>query len=106
MPTSIEIGGLIVGDIGEYELGRDIVIENRTKTLQRITKLHPSYMSLQYPLLFPYGEDAYRIDLRCTTNSISTKTSTNKIFMTTFYCYQLQQRPNQGNTLFKGGRLF
>ena len=43
------------------------MIENKTKTLQRITKLHPSYMSLQYPLLFPYGEDSYRIDLQCTT---------------------------------------
>ena len=57
LPTSTDIASLIVGDIGEYESGRDIVIENRTKTLQRITKLYHSYMSLQYPLLFPYGED-------------------------------------------------
>ena len=26
--------------------------------------------------------------------------------MREFYCYQLQQRHNQGNTLFKSGRLF
>ena len=63
LPTSDDINGLIVRDIGEYESGRDIVIENRTKALQRISKLHPSYMSLQYPLLFPYGEDGFRIDL-------------------------------------------
>ena len=63
--TSNDIDALIVGDIGEYESGRDIVIENKTDTLQRITKLHPSYMSLQYPLLFLYGENGYRIDLRC-----------------------------------------
>ena len=63
LPTSNDIGGLIVGDIGEYEKGRDIIVENRSNILQRITKLHPSYMSLQYPLLFPYGEDEYRIDL-------------------------------------------
>ena len=63
LPTSNDIGALIVGDIGEYELRRDIVIENKTKVLQRISKLHPSYMSLQYPLLFFYREDGYRVDL-------------------------------------------
>jgi len=42
LPTSSDIGGLIVGDIGEYEQGRDIIIEDRTNNLQRITKLHPS----------------------------------------------------------------
>ena len=26
--------------------------------------------------------------------------------MRAFYCYQLQQRQNQANTLFKSGRLF
>ena len=45
LPTSNDIGGLIVGDIGEYEKGRDIIVENRSNILQRITKLHPSYMS-------------------------------------------------------------
>ena len=63
LPTLDDIGALIVRDIREYESGRDIVIENRTKALQRISKLHPSYMSLQYPLLFPYGEDGFRVDL-------------------------------------------
>ena len=52
LPISNDIGGLIVGDIGEYENGRDIIVENKSNNLQRITKLHPSYMSLQYPLLF------------------------------------------------------
>ena len=65
---------MIVGDIGEYKSRRDIVIENKTNTLQRITKLHPSYMSLQYPLLFPYGEDGYTIDLQCKKNLGDKKT--------------------------------
>ena len=106
LPTSNGIGALIVGDIGEYELGRDIVIENKTKLLQRISKLHPVYMSLQYPLLFPYREDGYRVDLQLNTNSTNIKSSRNRISMRAFYCYQLQQRQNKGNTLFKSGRLF
>ena len=97
--TSTDIGALIVGDIGEYESSRDIVITNRTKALQRITKLHLSYMSLQYPLLFSYGEYGYRIDLQCTATTANKKTLTSQISMRAFYCYQLQKRCNQGNTL-------
>ena len=106
LPTSNDIGGLIVGDIGEYELGRDIVIENKTTTLQRISKLYPSYMSLKYPLLFSYREDGYWVNLQLNTNSKNTKSSRKRISMRAFYCYQLQQRQNKGSTLLKRGRLF
>ena len=103
LPTSNDIGGLIVGDIGEYEKGKDIIVENKSNSLQRITKLHPSYMSLQYPLLFPYGEDGFRINLNWNTDKQSSR---KRVPMRAFYCYQLQYRQNQGNTLFKSGRLF
>uniref|UniRef100_A0A2K1ZIH9 Uncharacterized protein n=1 Tax=Populus trichocarpa TaxID=3694 RepID=A0A2K1ZIH9_POPTR len=62
-PSSDDIGGLIVGDIGDYRSKRDIVIESSSGTLQRISKLHPKFMSLQYPLLFPFGEDGYRTNI-------------------------------------------
>ena len=38
------------------ENGRYIIIHSQTGELQRINKLHLSYMALQYSLLFPYGE--------------------------------------------------
>ena len=63
-------------------------------------------MSLQYPLLFPYGEDGYRIDLNWVTNHVTEQSSRKRISMRAFYCYQLQQRLDQGNTLFRSGRLF
>jgi len=106
LPTSNDIGGLIVGDIGEYEQGRDIIIQDKTNTLQRITKLHPCYMALQYPLLFPYGEDGYRIDLKYNINNTRNTSTRKRISMREFYCYQLQERQIQGNTLFRAGRLF
>ena len=58
-PTSDDIGGLVVGDIGDYRSERDIIIETWSNTLQRISKLHPKFMALQYPLLFPFGEDGH-----------------------------------------------
>lgn len=70
-PTLTDIGGLIVGDIGEVNSERDLIIEDRANHLQRVTKLHPKYMSLQYPLLFPYGEDGYREDIKLFAPSVA-----------------------------------
>ena len=63
-------------------------------------------MALQYPLLFPYGEDGFRTDLKSTTYNSNNKSTRKRISMREFYCYQLQERETQGNTLFRSGRLF
>nr|KAJ0195533.1 hypothetical protein LSAT_V11C700361030 [Lactuca sativa] len=48
LPSASEVAALIVGDIS---------------SLRRISELHPSYLPLQYPLTFPYGDDGYRVDI-------------------------------------------
>jgi hypothetical protein len=45
---------LVVGDFSLDNFKRDIIIETRNEELKRILSLHPAYMALQYPLLFPY----------------------------------------------------
>ena len=62
VPTVPEVATLIVGDF-DANLKRDIIIETRHGQLQMIHELHSSYLALQYPLLFPYGEDGYRLDI-------------------------------------------
>ena len=43
---------------------RDIIIEQiGTKRLQRISELHPAYLPLRYPLLFPHGEHGWHVHL-------------------------------------------
>nr|XP_028945292.1 uncharacterized protein LOC103408064 [Malus domestica] len=106
LPTCDGIGGLIVGDIGQFHTERDIIIEHRATGLQRITKLHPKYMALQYPLLFPYGEDGYNKGLPWNPNFRGKKPKTGGVSMRAFVGYQIQDRPGQDNTLLKGGRLF
>ncbi|KAL5179993.1 Replication factor A protein 1 [Glycine soja] len=59
MPNVPEIAALIVGDFHPGSK-RDIIVETQNGELQRIHELHPSYLPLQYPILFPYGEDGYR----------------------------------------------
>ncbi|KAF7821900.1 uncharacterized protein G2W53_027355 [Senna tora] len=62
LPTASEVAALIVGDIDLSTGERDIIVENKYGVLQHIDELHPLYLPMQYPLLFPYGEDGYRPD--------------------------------------------
>ncbi|KAH1227945.1 Replication protein A DNA-binding subunit B [Glycine max] len=55
MPNVPEIVALIIGDFHPGSK-RYIIVETQNGELQRIHELHPSYLPLQYPLLFPYGE--------------------------------------------------
>ncbi|XP_062075099.1 uncharacterized protein LOC133779118 [Humulus lupulus] len=104
MPTSSEVAGLIVGDFSEANFERDVIVEHRTKGIKRITDLHPSFMSMTYPLIHPYGEDGYRlgIPLRDVTESSFKR---KKLTMRQHYCFRLQQRLNEGHTLLRSGRL-
>ncbi|CAN6885731.1 unnamed protein product [Brassica oleracea] len=56
LPSTSEVAGLIVGDMSSTIGVRDIVVQFQSDTLQQIRDDHPLYMSLQYPLLFPYGD--------------------------------------------------
>ncbi|XP_071741236.1 uncharacterized protein [Rutidosis leptorrhynchoides] len=59
LPTSDTLGA-IVYDFGDNtRTDYDLVIECKGGTPQRINKLHPSYMSLQFPLLFVFGQPGY-----------------------------------------------
>lgn len=56
-PTLNEVAIVVVGENLE---SRDIVIQRRNgNTLQRVSETHRSYDALQYPLIFPRGEDGY-----------------------------------------------
>ncbi|CAH1414995.1 unnamed protein product [Lactuca virosa] len=63
LPTSSEVAALVVGDFCDSIEKRDIAVQTSSGLLQRISELHPSYLALQYPLLFPYGDDGYRVDI-------------------------------------------
>lgn len=71
-----EFAGLAVDD--DFTNDRDIGIEDIMLGLKHISDLHPCFMSMQYPLIFPYGEDGYRTGIKHhnTTESESRRMST------------------------------
>ena len=105
-PTGSEVAALIVGDIGDYNRERDIIIEHKSEGLKRISDLHPSFMAMQYPLLFPYGEDGYHTDMKYANSPKKERGKRKRLTMREYYAYIIQQRMNSGNTLLRGGRLF
>ena len=55
-PSGSEIAALVVGDFSEEKKSPDIILQDRGGGLRRVSNLHANYMALQYPILFPYGE--------------------------------------------------
>ncbi|KAK4594131.1 hypothetical protein RGQ29_017994 [Quercus rubra] len=106
LPTCSEIAAIIVGDIGAENSHRDIIVELKEGGLQRINVLHPSYMALQYPLLFPYGEDGFRLGILYSNVDGIRFDTTDFVTMREYYAYRLQEREHEGHTLVYGGRLF
>ena len=83
---------------------RDIVLSNRDSRIKRITEIHRSYDSLQYPLLFPRGEDGYTI--LCRQKDPKTNQSTEKkMSMLQFYAFRIMQRDGDFNILLRAGEL-
>nr|KAJ0226417.1 hypothetical protein LSAT_V11C100047890 [Lactuca sativa] len=106
LPTASEVAALIVGDIGDFIDNRDIVVKTSSGALRRISELHPSYLALQYPLLFPYGDDGYRVDIphRGVTSSSNSKRPNTT--MTEFFAYRIQDRDNYFSLILNSRRLF
>ncbi|GJR26348.1 hypothetical protein Tco_1102580 [Tanacetum coccineum] len=53
-PTVSEVAALITNDFGDEIPTKDIIVNKQDSGPKRISELHPSYLALQYPLLFPY----------------------------------------------------
>nr|GEV98954.1 DNA helicase PIF1, ATP-dependent [Tanacetum cinerariifolium] len=84
----------------------DIIVNKQDSGPKRISELHPSYMALQYPLLFLYGEDGFHDRIPYFRNTGARKANRGFVTMKEYYFYTIQHRKNQGTTLVKGGRLF
>jgi len=63
VPTVDEVVALMVGDGSEAVDRRDVVLAQQAGPFQRISELHVGYMAPHYPLLFPYGEDGWHLNI-------------------------------------------
>ncbi|WZZ04936.1 hypothetical protein YC2023_090857 [Brassica napus] len=104
LPTSSEVAALVVGDFQENMDKRDIILEKNNGKLKRINELHPCYLPLQYPLLFPYGEDGFRLGIKNGFTGINQKKKPN-ISMREYFSYRIQVRNTGSQVLLLSRRL-
>lgn len=76
-------------------------------SLRHISQLHPSYQSLHYVLLFPYGELDWNPNMLLEETGRSTHTEHKKLTQHMYYTYCLHDCPaiEPNVPLFRGGRL-
>ncbi|GJS87902.1 DNA helicase [Tanacetum coccineum] len=104
LPTSDIIGGIVFEDGPRSRTDFDVIIEFIGGPPQRINKLHQSYMSLQFPLFFIFGEPGFYPEL--TLKPRHGKGKEKKVTMNAYYKYQLHPRVKEFGLIFRGGRLF
>ncbi|GJW13928.1 DNA helicase [Tanacetum coccineum] len=101
LPNTNTLGAIVFDDGQNTETDYDVIIQSRDGFPQRINKLHVSYMSLQFPLIFIYGQPGFHIDLK-----LRTADEKKRLTMNMFYMYQLHERYDSYGLLFRVGRLF
>ncbi|XP_019150201.1 PREDICTED: uncharacterized protein LOC109147018 [Ipomoea nil] len=102
----IEVATLIVSDLDPSMGHRDILVECKSGGLQRINELNPSYIPLQYPILFPYGEDGFREDIQFATRTSSSTNARKRISQREFFAFRIHERLDELSTILYARRLF
>nr|KAJ0184525.1 hypothetical protein LSAT_V11C900487400 [Lactuca sativa] len=106
LPTASEVAALIIGDISDSIEKRDIVVQTKNGCLQHISELHPSYLPLQYSLLFPYGDDGYSVDILHRGVSFTNNSKRAKCTMREYFAYRIQDRDHSFSLILNSRRLF
>ncbi|XP_056855451.1 uncharacterized protein LOC108858001, partial [Raphanus sativus] len=106
-PTASEVAVLIPGDFNLEMDRRDIVLqEKQSGSLKRISEIHPSYLALQYPLIFSYGEDGFRLGIKKKDSPAAEKLKRKDISMRQWFAFRLFERDGECQTLLNSRRLF
>ncbi|XP_029643523.1 uncharacterized protein LOC115217944 [Octopus sinensis] len=82
-PTTNEVAALMVDEVHG---NRDIILRHRDEDVTFVSELHRCYDCLQYPLLFPHGEDGYHLEIQKVDPTILTLLD-KKVSCKAFYAY-------------------
>lgn len=107
--TTSKVVELIVGDFVTSDFESDLIVEQKTDILKRVSVLNNIYLPLQYALLFSRGDDGYKDDMRWCRFKEKTHKSCNKrhkVSIREFFAYRIQQKEIETSTLMFSRRLF
>jgi len=106
LPTCDEVAALIIGDSNDMENGRDIVARNIAGEYKRLSETEPYFIPLQYPLLFPRGDDGFSTNIPIRSVDHGDKKRT-RIFlaMREWIAYRIQDRVVEYGNVVNSRRL-
>jgi len=105
LPTASEVAALVVGDYDAADFERDVVVEEQSGLLKRISVFEPSYLPLQYPLIFSRGEDGFRRDIQFSDKPKKATIQRLYVSMREWFAYYIQQRDIAESQLVYSRRL-
>ncbi|CAN1120467.1 ATP-dependent DNA helicase PIF1 [Linum perenne] len=95
-----ELAILIVDETGEDTYHPDIIVQHISNEMERVSFFHPSL--LQYPILFPYGEDGWHSNIMLSNTNHPTKC----VSQCDYYAYRIQPRLRESSNLLVAEKLF
>ncbi|XP_057415282.1 uncharacterized protein LOC130710142 [Lotus japonicus] len=106
LPSVDEVAALIVGDFDSSDCGRDIILRSSSGKFERIYETHSSFLPLQYPLLFPYGEGGFSDEIGfCGINYSNTIYKRENLSMREWVAFRLHERQFECKRITMSRRL-
>ncbi|PWA99913.1 hypothetical protein CTI12_AA000430 [Artemisia annua] len=81
LPSGDSIGAIVFQEQPDVVTDFDVIIEQQNHQPKRVNKLHASYMSLQFPLIFIYGEEGYHLNRYLFDRTASTSDAPKRMTM-------------------------
>jgi len=107
IPEVDEVAALIVGDTDSIEYGRDIIVRKESGHLERLHETHTSFIPLQYPLIFPYGEDGFSENIKISEKEEANPDRTRtRVAMREYVAFRIQERSVEFGNIVYSKRLF
>ncbi|XP_074322869.1 uncharacterized protein LOC141659841 [Apium graveolens] len=115
---SNEVVAFIVSDNTDTGGFRDTVVNSKQEGLKRIYEMDPHFMQLQYPLLFPFGNEGLHLHIPLISNKYLEREnlddedldpddkSRRHVSMRECYCYKIMIRTSEGLGPHLAGRLW
>ncbi|PWA77499.1 DNA helicase Pif1-like protein [Artemisia annua] len=85
LPSGDSIGAIVFQEQPDVVTDFDVIIEQHNHQPKRVNKLHASYMSLQFPLIFIYGEEGYHLNRYLFERTDSTPDAPKRMTMKMYY---------------------
>ncbi|GJV48372.1 hypothetical protein Tco_1438584 [Tanacetum coccineum] len=106
LPTTNEVAVTVFGKLDVTSDKRAIIVQEQKGKYKRNNEMHPLYLPLQYPLLFPYSKDGYRDDIFLHRLMVETDEGRYRIPIREWFAYLLQQRVTRISLKLMRIRLF